>query len=69
MPASRSFCRDIKMPNFAWYQVSPPWKKTLYGGFDRTIRGKSIEDPWIKAPAAIITWESYPGISHGSGDT
>ena len=29
----------------------------------------SMEDPWTKAPAAIITGESYPGMSHGSGVT
>ena len=25
-PASRSFCRDIRIPSFAWGQVRPPWK-------------------------------------------
>ncbi len=29
----------------------------------------SMEEPDTKAPAAMITWESYPGISHGSGVT
>ena len=28
-----------------------------------------MEEPDTNAPAAIITWLSYPGISHGSGVT
>ena len=27
-PASSSFWSDIRIPSFAWYQVSPPWKNT-----------------------------------------
>ncbi len=26
-----------------------------------------MDDPWTKAPAAIMTGASYPGISQGSG--
>ena len=26
IPASTSFCKDIKIPNFAWFHVRPPWK-------------------------------------------
>ena len=25
-PASQSFCKLIRMPSLAWYQVRPPWK-------------------------------------------
>ena len=29
----------------------------------------SMEEPATKAPAAIMTWESYPGMSAGCGAT
>ena len=29
----------------------------------------SMDEPWMKAPAAMITGQSYPGMSQGSGVT
>mgnify|MGYP004672684173 CR=1 FL=1 len=60
---------SIITPSFACSQVSPPWKYTAYGGFIGPSAESSMEDPCTNAPAAIITWLSYPGMSQGSGST
>ena len=59
IPASTSFCRDIKIPSFAWYQVSPPWKYTAYGGLIGPSALSSIEEPYILAQ--IITKAEFLG--------
>ncbi len=55
------------MPSLACGQVRPPWKNTLYGSFIGPSAESSIDEPETKAPAAMITCASYPGISQGSG--
>ena len=40
-----------------------------YGGLIGPSALSSMEDPCTKAPAAMMTSLSYPGIAHGSGVT
>ena len=68
-PCFTSFCKLIKIPSFAWYHVSPPWKYTAYGGRMGPSAESSMEEPCTNAPAAITTSESYPGIAQGTGVT
>ena len=56
-------------PYLADSYVSPPCMNAVYGSRIGPSAESSIDEPPVKAPAAITTGSSYPGISHGSGIT
>ena len=44
-----------------------PCIKAIKGSLIGASQESSMDEPCVKAPAAIITLSVYPGMSHGSG--
>lgn len=57
-PKSRTRCAPKSTPIFALWKLSPPCNQTAKGSRRGASADNSIDEPLVKAPAAIITSES-----------
>ncbi len=57
-PKSKTRCAPKRTPIFALWKLSPPWSHTAKGSLKGASAESSIEEPFVNAPAAIMTSES-----------